>query len=189
MPSGKRRIKLTKKSEKMEKTDNFGTAYKFVRMVWDNNKTDSWLRLNTVLYDALNLAIDANMDFEITDFDNIFKNMQGGYWFGVNSNGKGYGEYFYKRSIDAKNTSAIKSFENWNNIKPFILKGKRMCISANFFDGKFQYKITGFSEDYKRIYAVAYLLDDINKEGKKKLFNFDKKEWLKFRKSNTLTID
>jgi len=173
---------------KMENS-NTGIAYKFVKMAWDNEKTNSYLRVNTVMFDVLQLAINANMDFGIDDFEMIFKKMSGGYWFGVNNNGKGYGEYFYERSVYWKNASAIKSFEKWTGLKAFIIKGKRMCIWSKFYDSKYQYKVTGFSEDYKRIYVVAYFLTDKDKNGKKRLLNFNNKEWLEFRKKLVLPND
>jgi len=166
--------------------DNLGTAYKIVRSFWDNERTNSFLKINTLMVNSLNLVIEANIKFGIDDFEAIYKKMSGAYWFGINANGKGMGEHFYKRAIDYKNMSAIKSFEKWNNIKPFILNGDRMSIWFKFYDAKYQYQITGFSEDYTKIYIVAYNINDRDKKGKRKLFNYTNKEWLKYRKIGSL---
>lgn len=169
--------------------DNLGNAYTFVKYAWDHEGTNSFSKLNSLMYNALNLAIDANMFFEINDFENIYKKMSGGYWFHANSNGKGIGEQFYRRSISENNTSAIKSFENWNKLKAFILNGKRLCAWTGFWDNELQYSVTGFSNDYKIIYIVAYKRTDRTKQGKRKLLNFTNKEWLDFRKSDELVND
>ena len=46
------------------------------------------------MYEAVKLAIISQMKFNKEDFQNIFSKFSGGYWFGVNANGKGYGENF-----------------------------------------------------------------------------------------------
>ena len=69
-------------------------AFELIEFVWNNEKTDSYLRVNIAMYEAVKLAIISQMKFNKEDFQNIFSKFSGGYWFGVNANGKGYGENF-----------------------------------------------------------------------------------------------
>ena len=66
-------------------------AFELIEFVWNNEKTDSYLRVNIAMYEAVKLAIISQMKFNKEDFQNIFSKFSGGYWFGVNANGKGYG--------------------------------------------------------------------------------------------------
>jgi len=159
------------------------SAYQFIKSLWDKERTDSYLRLNTVMYDVVNLAISANLEFFVDDFINIEKNMRGGYWFGMNSNGKGMGDGFYSNAITFNNTSAIHSFEKFAGLKPYITKeGHRLHTWSIIWDEKLKYKVTGFDYESGRIYLVAYLRKDYDEKGERKLFNFNNKEWLEFRK-------
>lgn len=63
-------------------------AFELIESVWDNEKTDSYLRVNIAMYEAVKLAIISQMKFNKEDFQNIFSKFSGGYWFGVNANGK-----------------------------------------------------------------------------------------------------
>jgi hypothetical protein len=167
------------KSEKNEKS----RAYTFIEYAWENEKTDSYLRLNTLMFDVLNLAIDANMEFHESDILTIANKMRGGYWFGCNSNGKGIGESFYSRAIDSRNVSAIKSYEAFTELKPFILNNNRIHSRSKLRGGEYRYSVTGFDFDKKKVHIVAYDIGDWEQEGKRKLLNFNNKEWLVFRKN------
>ena len=94
-------------------------AFELIEFVWDNEKTDSYLRVNIAMYEAVKLAIISQMKFNKEDFQNIFSKFSGGYWFGVNANGKGYGENFYRKAVTSGNISACQSYEAFCNIKPF----------------------------------------------------------------------
>lgn len=74
-------------------------AFELIEFVWNNEKTDSYLRVNIAMYEAVKLAIISQMKFNKEDFQNIFSKFSGGYWFGVNANGKGYGENFYRKAV------------------------------------------------------------------------------------------
>ena len=163
--------------------ENKSRAYSFVEIIWNYNETNSYSRLNEVMYEALMLAVKG-LPFNDDDFININKKMRGGYWFGTNSNGKGTGEYFYSVAIKYNNKSAVKSFEKFAKIKPYISEeGHRACKSSIFLDEKYKYTVTGFNYDTGRIYLVAYDRKDYDEKGSRKLFNFDNKEWLIFRKT------
>lgn len=61
-------------------------AFELIEFVWNNEKTDSYLRVNIAMYEAVKLAIISQMKFNKEDFQNIFSKFSGGYWFGVNAN-------------------------------------------------------------------------------------------------------
>lgn len=96
-------------------------AFELIEFVWNNEKTDSYLRVNIAMYEAVKLAIISQMKFNKEDFQNIFSKFSGGYWFGVNANGKGYGENFYRKAVTSGNISACQSYEAFCNIKPFLV--------------------------------------------------------------------
>jgi hypothetical protein len=136
------------------------------------------------MHDVVNLAIRGELQFNEEDFLSINTKMRGGYWFGCNSNGKGYGESFYITAVMTNNMSAIKSYEKWSGLKPFISKeGHRMRMGTQICNAEYRLTVTGFDFDTNRIYFVAYDLHDWEEKGKRKLFNFDNKEWLNFRKT------
>ena len=65
-------------------------AFELIEFVWNNEKTDSYLRVNIAMYEAAGkLAIISQMKFNKEDFQNIFSKFSGGYWVGVNAIGKG----------------------------------------------------------------------------------------------------
>lgn len=90
-------------------------AFELIEFVWNNEKTDSYLRVNIAMYEAVKLAIISQMKFNKEDFQNIFSKFSGGYWFGVNANGKGYGENFYRKAVTSGNISACQSYEAFQN--------------------------------------------------------------------------
>ena len=123
------------------------------------------------------------MNFNKEDFQNIFSKFSGGYWFGVNANGKGYGENFYRKAVTSGNISACQSYEAFCNIKPFIdSKGRRLCKGAMYRDNEKRYRVTGFDFSTKKVYLVGYAISDWEEKGKKTLFNFTNNEWNEFRK-------
>lgn len=148
-------------------------AFELIEFVWNNEKTDSYLRVNIAMYEAVKLAIISQMKFNKEDFQNIFSKFSGGYWFGVNANGKGYGENFYRKAVTSGNISACQSYEAFCNIKPFIdSKGRRLCKGAMYRDNEKRYRVTGFDFSTKKVYLVGYAISDWEEKGKKTLFNF-----------------
>lgn len=126
-------------------------AFELIEFVWNNEKTDSYLRVNIAMYEAVKLAIISQMKFNKEDFHNIFSKFSGSYWFGVNANGKGYGENFYREAVTSGNISACQSYEAFCNIKPFIdSKGRRLCKGAMYRDNEKRYRVTGFDLDAKK---------------------------------------
>jgi hypothetical protein len=161
-------------------------AIKLLQFIWDHNKTHSWVKLNSMLHDALHIAIKGKMTFGIDDFNLIYKKFNGVYWFGANANGKGIGEVFYYYSVVNDNKEAIKSYEKWTGLKAFIITNKRLYTGCIIVDGVCRYRVTGFNDDYSRIMIVAYDVADWNESGKKKLLSFNNIEWLEFRKDKEI---
>ena len=158
-------------------------AFELIEFVWNNEKTDSYLRVNIAMYEAVKLAIISQMKFNKEDFHNIFSKFSGSYWFGVNANGKGYGENFYREAVTSGNISACQSYEAFCNIKPFIdSKGRRLCKGAIYRDNEKRYRVTGFDLNTKKVYLVGYAISDWEEKGKRFLFNFSNNEWNEFRK-------
>lgn len=142
-------------------------AFELIEFVWNNEKTDSYLRVNIAMYEAVKLAIISQMKFNKEDFQNIFSKFSGGYWFGVNANGKGYGENFYRKAVTSGNISACQSYEAFCNIKPFIdSKGRRLCKGAMYRDNEKRYRVTGFDFSTKKVYLVGYAISDWEEKGK-----------------------
>ena len=46
-------------------------AFELIEFVWNNEKTDSYLRVNIAMYEAVKLAIISQMKFNKEDFQNI----------------------------------------------------------------------------------------------------------------------
>lgn len=158
-------------------------AFELIEFVWKNERTDSYLRVNTAMYKAVKLAIISQMEFNKDDFKTIYLNFRGVYWFGVNANGKGMGEDFYLEAVTSGNMSACQSYENFYGMKPFIdTKGQRLYTGAMYRDKERRYRITGFDFDAKKVHLVGYSISDWEEKGRKNLFNFTNKEWNEFRK-------
>ena len=158
-------------------------AFELIEFVWKNERTDSYLRVNTAMYKAVKLAIISQMEFNKDDFKTIYLNFRGVYWFGVNANGKGMGEGFYLEAVTSGNMSACQSYENFYGMKPFIdTKGQRLYTGAMYRDKERRYRIAGFDFDAKKVHLVGYSISDWEEKGRKNLFNFTNKEWNEFRK-------
>ncbi|WP_438850152.1 hypothetical protein [Bacteroides acidifaciens] len=52
-------------------------AFELIEFVWNNEKTDSYLRVNIAMYEAVKLAIISQMKFNKEDFQNIFSKFSG----------------------------------------------------------------------------------------------------------------
>lgn len=158
-------------------------ALELIEFVWKNEKTKSYLGVNTLMRNSVELAINALFEFAKDDLSTMYKMFRGGYWFGVNSNGKGMGEGFYSSACLVGNITACQSYEAFYDFKPFISsKGKRLYFGARYRDKDKRYKVTGFDFDTKRIHLVSYDIKDWKEEGKRSLHNFNNKEWNEFRK-------
>ena len=165
----------------MTETNEISKAFELVKFIWDNEKTNSHVRLNSLMRDALMLAIDAGFKFNKNDFGVIYSRFSGGYWFGANTNGKGMGACFYTRSCHVGNISAAQSYESFYDFKPFISKkGNRLHVGSKLYGADRCFRVTGFDFDTKRVYLVSS--DDWSGNVKRKLHNFNNKEWNEFRK-------
>jgi hypothetical protein len=142
-------------------------AIKLLELVWngvsDNKEMWSWLRLNSSMHEALNLAISSGLKFELGDFDYIASQFRWGWW-------SGDGEGFYYQAVEQNNTSAIKSLEAHWKRKPFIAndihyrvhsttvirKRGRLVVNAEFHWQGLWAKVTSFTDDKEAIIACTY---------------------------------
>ena len=150
-------------------------------LVWSNLDYSSHQRVNQGMADLLNNLINIGVDFEKEDFDNIYNKFRGGYWFGVNPNGKGKGDGFYMSACGSNpNTSAAQSFEHFAGRKAFILNGKRLALRSEFILNSLYYSVTGFDDEKGLIYAVGY--SNRMGKGKRKLLKLTNEQFLLIRK-------
>lgn len=163
-------------------TEKKSPAYILMEYVWRNERTKSFKMLNDIMSQTLEIAIKSGMEFYPDDFKMFSKKMSSGYWIGTSYNGKTQGERFYEKAIRYSNSSAYKSFEKWINRTPFLHDHYRAFEGSYYKDHEYRYRVTGFDRNGK-IYLVSYDLNDIEEKGNKKLYNFDNKEWLIFRKT------
>lgn len=162
-------------------------AYKLIEFIWNCNNTESWVRLNHILYSTMNLAIEAGLTFDEDDFSRICKDFRGGHWFGVDTGGKGYpniGSLFYSTACRYKNMSACKSYEKFKGIKPFIINNQRLYVGFYKIrdENHRRLRVTGFDSENGKIMIVSYNCDDVRETGVRKLHSYKNKEWLKVRK-------
>lgn len=94
----------------------------------NDGKNHSWSILNGALDTALRNCIGAHLRFQEDDFQTLFTGFKGGYWFGTNRDGRGFGERYYSLSVEAGNMSACVAFEKWAEFKPYLYVGRRLCV-------------------------------------------------------------
>ncbi len=166
-------------------------AYKLVAHVWEHRKTkdqESWVVINQVMSEALQLAIKAGLEFFLTDVSAIFADFRGQYWASI--------ENAYTLAVEYDNLPALKALENYLKRKPFILDtGARIHISSDV-DWEGQHgSVTSFKDEAGSIIVCTY------KSGRKiaKRYTITHPEWeteMKRRKEmrtpppvNTLVVD
>jgi hypothetical protein len=91
------------------------SALKLIAHVWANNKTTAWEALNHCMFDAVQLAIGAKLEWQPSDFAHIESNFRPGYWLGEHG-----WERPYALAVWTDGTSFIKAFEAFSKRKPFI---------------------------------------------------------------------
>ncbi len=147
-------------------------AYQLLEHVWTHSlkaTSHSWERLNHSMRGAMQLAIDAGLQFEPGDFGKIRKEFRGGYWFNDDD-----GESFYTLAVATGNLSAAQAFEAWQQRPPFIAddvdpgyiqtyahltatrKSGRLVVGFRFPWRDFKVKVTSFSGDGEYLTACAY---------------------------------
>ena len=134
------------------------TAHVLVAHVWNNVQEatgHSWLRLNHAMYEAVKLAIEAGLRFDVGDFATFYSEMRGGYWFGQ-GDGSGMGERFYGIACKYGNDSACKSFEAWKARAPFVFGGSRLAVGSDLEWQDLRVTVTSFAEDGQSLTACSY---------------------------------
>lgn len=107
----------------MKKSPERSPAFVLVEHVWKHAPQRSWRHLNRTMQQALALAIESGLRFDVGDIEAIHTEMRGGYWFGEN-------EWIHGLAVEWNNTPAAVSFEAWVCRKPFVLDGKRLFVGA-----------------------------------------------------------
>lgn len=91
------------------------SALKLIAHVWQHNHTTAWEALNHCMYDAVQLAIGAKLEWSPKDFAYINENFRPYYWLGEHG-----WDRAYSLAVWTDGTSFIKAFEAAHNRKPFI---------------------------------------------------------------------
>lgn len=142
-------------------------ALELLRLTWHgvhlNKEMWSWARLNRCMQDALHLAIEAGLIFELNDFDYISTKFRWEWW-------SGDGEGFYCHAVVENNRSAIKAFEHHRNRKPFIVndvtqwwlggrtprKRGRLAVGSKFMRRGIWLTVTRLDDKNGRVIACSY---------------------------------
>jgi len=157
-------------------------AIELIEFIWKNAKTNSCSQINFLMSKVLNLAIESKLKFDKEDYNTLKIKYGGGYWLGVNTNGKGQGEQFYAKACEEGNISFCNSYEHFYNFKPFKdTKGHRLYARALYCNNENRYRVTGFDFNTKKVHIVSYSINDVFEVGKKSLHSFDNKEWEIFK--------
>ncbi len=143
---------------------NHSPAFQLLRHVWQHSLVEtghSWERLNRSMRGAMQLAIDAGLQFNQEDFGKMYKEFRGGYWFGETG-----GEGFYALAVQAGNLSAAQAFESWKERQPFIAdvgdtdcgrrKRGRLAVGSRFPWRGFHVTVTSFAPSGEHLTACAY---------------------------------
>lgn len=98
-------------------------AIRFLAALWDGMPRGSWRTVNTSMHQALHLAIEAGLEFELGDFEVMADRFRVGYWIGES----GY-DRAYATAARARNTSACRCLEDHLEMRPWILYGHRLAV-------------------------------------------------------------
>lgn len=85
-------------------------VYQILQLMLDNSPEASYKRLNPALRSTLGDCINADLPFKKDTFQNIYKDLRGGWWFGDGA-GSHIGEHFYTMAVECNHASAQQSFE------------------------------------------------------------------------------
>jgi hypothetical protein len=101
------------------KKKNISPALHLVLHTWQHVQKESWLHLNTVMHDALVLAVKARMMFDKDDFNTLSKEVSAGRWMGSNAE-----EAIYGLAVQHRNMPACHAWEYFTDREPYILRGR-----------------------------------------------------------------
>ncbi len=139
-------------------------AYQLIQLVWDKTAFKSWIRLNHTMQNALSLALEAGLTFDLGDIKSICDTMRGGRWFGES-------EWIYKAAVEWDNGSAARSYELWQGREPFILDGRRLYVGAPVDmvhvprKGGHGAMVTSFASDGSSLVVCVYATGISQKKG------------------------
>ena len=123
------------------------SAFMFIYFASKEQNLEHWLFWeNKYMPKLLSLAIELKLHFRKSDFKRIYND--GNRWFGKNSDRKGQGEDFYILARNEEHLSAMKSYEYFAGIKPFIFKKERVVpYDAFLCRENILYTIVGFDAE------------------------------------------
>lgn len=160
---------------------------KLLTHVWDNHRSGSWLQLNSAMSKALGLAIESGMRFDRDDCATIYKEFRGGYWFG-DARAQEYRWYAracgLERNNHGGNLSAAKSFEAFTGRKPFLLNGRRLCVTSGVTlkNEPGQWEVTSFNDHAHTMVLVTYRPEEEGRPRKiLRRMSVTNAEWLALR--------
>lgn len=136
-------------------------AMRFLQATWDMaHPKKSWRTLNSMMHQALRMAINAGTDFGEADFLEFHARFRFGYWIGADGV-----EIMYGLAIEAGNRSAWRAIEYYLGRQPFIVKRARyghlhvmprVCVGAEFdWEGE-RVKVTSFDDTNRALIACSY---------------------------------
>lgn len=135
-------------------------AMAFLQHLWDNSQQatgHSWTRINSAMYKAVTLAIEAGLFFDVDDFGRIYKEFRGGYWFHEQP-----GEGWYGTAIEYGNESACLAIEQMHHRKPIIFDGRRIAVGTQIWwpeRGVPGGAVTSFKDDKGAVIVCTYAID------------------------------
>ncbi|MGN6438506.1 MAG: hypothetical protein ACTHMM_18325 [Agriterribacter sp.] len=141
---------------------------------------------NSALQNQLRILINLSFEFDKNDYSEILRRYNGGYWLGVSCNSHHLGDSFYTAGTFALNNSFCHSYEFCTGRTPFLIGGKRMYTGFDFYYKGLRCKITGWDKSNTKITAIGYK-NTLKKLGRK-LFSFDRDQWLEARKEIKTTL-
>jgi hypothetical protein len=107
-------------------------AFQFVAHAWDAIPGNSWHRINSGMYSALNNAIRSGMKFDPQDIVQMGEQFDAGYW--ITNGGEGLYELACGSQRGSGNTSAAIAMETWMG-RPAYLWAERSKTPERLYVG------------------------------------------------------
>lgn len=153
-------------------THQWSPVIRLLDSVWEHTNeatTHSWDRLNRAMQAALEMAVGAGFSFAPDDIQHIMSNYRSDRWVGESI------EWLYKLAIVVENNTAILSYENAVDRKPFFGKNvtiesslrwshssfisrrkERLCVGSRFQWQEYRPTVTSFANDSSTLTACVY---------------------------------
>jgi hypothetical protein len=142
---------------------NKTAAWILMDVVWRHGKKDTWQRINYAMRDALSLAVAGGLEFQASDFTEIYNQFRAAYWVGKNS------EWIYSSAIVNGNQTCIAAYEEWMGRIPFFANRvssgycqdsylhrdsidhdrERLAVGMKFVHDGYEWEVTSFDDNSK----------------------------------------